>query len=587
MRIRASALAAMLVVALTVLVLPASAQEQGHIRTDHVVESFDGTPIWTHLFLPAGASDENPVPLVLRTHGWGGTGETAIAGTLESLLDAGYAVVTWDQRGFGYSGGEVHIDKPDLEGRDASVLISWAVDNAPVAMEAPDDPIVGFTGGSYAGGIQMATAAFDPRVDALAPEITWTDLRYSLYDGGVINLGWGELLYAAGAATAQSQGLDPSNPAGPQSGGLAQEIHQALVEGTSTNAFSEDSLAFFADSSLAHYGQEHPVAIPTLVMNGSVDTLFDLTDGNGVFQHVKAQGAPAKFIAWCGGHVACPTSYEQADDRAHLNQAILTWFARYLKGEDVDTGAPFEYRTNEGVWRTASDFTPPDARFLTAAGEGSLISTPGPTSVDVAGLFDDLQGSGGLPILPITSAQPNHEGDPHAFSFEVAHAADGSLELVGIPRATLEVTGAGPAAHLFLKLIDREAGEVVNLQATPRRVTDLSGDAQVIELDLAGIAYTLPEGHHLDLQVSTTSAMHAIARTPAELQVSAEVSVPVRRQGNGGNAAPAGPDPGGQAPAVQPRGARAGLPATGGGAAGVPVLAMGFALLLGHRPRRR
>ncbi|NEE36325.1 peptidase S15, partial [Streptomyces sp. SID7982] len=34
--------------------------------------------------------------------------------------------------------------------------------------------------GSYGGAIQLATAAVDPRVDALVPLITWNDLGYAL-----------------------------------------------------------------------------------------------------------------------------------------------------------------------------------------------------------------------------------------------------------------------------------------------------------------------------------------------------------------------------------------------------------------------
>jgi hypothetical protein len=107
--------------------------------------------------------------------------------------------------------------------------------------------------------------------------------------------------------------------------------------------------------------------VPTLVLQGSTDTLFDLTDGYGIYEHVRDQGVDARFVAFCGGHVACPDTYVDAGDRAHLDDAIAAWFARYLKGEDVDTGAPVEYRTNEGVWRSTTSFPAPEARPVPVA----------------------------------------------------------------------------------------------------------------------------------------------------------------------------------------------------------------------------
>jgi ABC-2 type transport system ATP-binding protein len=521
---------------------PVAARQAAPTVTHQVIASFDGTPIYSTLFLPPGASATDPVPLVMRSHGWGGHGEREVSegGLTATLLDSGYAVFTWDERGFGYSGGEVAVLKPELEGRDAVVLIDWIAANVDeVAREegAPDDPVIGFSGGSYGGGIQLLAAALDDRVDALAPEITWNDLRYSLYGNGVINLGWGETLYALGVPTAQGEGLDPRNPAGPQPGGLAPQIHRAQAEGAATNQPSPESLDFFGRSSLARYTQDDDlqVDVPTLFIQGSVDTLFDLTEAADNFHYVRDERrAPAKLIVFCGGHVSCPSSYADANDRAHLDQAILSWFDRYLRGDTtVDTGAPVEYRTNEGVWRSAADFTPPDARFLEVSAEGTVVSTPVPTTFDPAALAGQLLAGGGpLPPLPPVAALPSTPGDPHAFGTEVAVADDGPMELVGIPTATVTVSGTGPAAHLFLKLVDRETGEVLNVQETPLRVEDLGdGTAQprIYQLRMSGIAYTLPAGHHLDLQVSTTSVMHATARTPAEADVAVEAEIPVRR----------------------------------------------------------
>ncbi len=511
--------------------------------THEVVRSFDGEPIYTTLFLPAGTGPADPAPLVMRSHGWSGHGERTLAeasSTTKALLDAGYAVFTWDERGFGYSGGQVRVLKPEHEGRDVSALLDHVATTPRIAsaiscetVRDPDgtcpDPVVGMTGRSYGGGVQLLAAAFDaefsgttsgtePRIDATAPEITWNDLRYSLYSHEVLNLGWSEFLYAVGVPTARGEGLDPANPAGPRTGGLHPQLHRAQAEGAATNSLSQESAEFFGRSSLAEYGDEHPVAVPTLFMQGSVDTLFDLTEAARSFHHVRGR-APAKLVAFCGGHVACPANYADADDRQFLDRQILTWFDRYLRGNEVDTGAPVAYRTNEGVWRTAQDFPPDDARPVVASGRGTVVSSPVPTTAR-----PDTSATG----APLIVAQPNPPGDPHAITTNVAVAGPHGMELVGIPTARVEVSGTGEAVHLFLKLVDRETGQVVNLQEASLEVSELSPVPREFRVRMPGVAYTLPPGHHLDLQVSTTSTMHAPARVPAQADVRVSVRVPVR-----------------------------------------------------------
>ena len=49
-------------------------------------------------------------------------------------------------------------------------------------------PVVGMTGGSYGGGIQFATAAYDKRIKAIVPVITWNNLNWSLWPNSVIKL---------------------------------------------------------------------------------------------------------------------------------------------------------------------------------------------------------------------------------------------------------------------------------------------------------------------------------------------------------------------------------------------------------------
>src|SRR5688572_32820017 len=81
------------------------------------VASGEEAEIVYHLFLPDGASAANPVPVVLQTHGWGGTGASD-SDEENVFIKEGYGVLTWDQRGVGAAGGQVYIDSPEWEGKD-------------------------------------------------------------------------------------------------------------------------------------------------------------------------------------------------------------------------------------------------------------------------------------------------------------------------------------------------------------------------------------------------------------------------------------------------------------------------------------
>ena len=131
--------------------LPARAAEP--TITTGTIHSFDGTAILYHLFVPAEASPASPVPVIFMTHGWGGSGQTSNDGDVKLLVDDGYAVLTWDQRGFGQSGGEANVDAQEFEVRDVQALIDFAATQPQIQLDAAGDPRMGMLGGSYAGGI--------------------------------------------------------------------------------------------------------------------------------------------------------------------------------------------------------------------------------------------------------------------------------------------------------------------------------------------------------------------------------------------------------------------------------------------------
>lgn len=508
--------AAALVVAVAAGLAPAARAAEGdpRIRRGYIT-SFDATKIVYNLFVPAGADADHPVPIIFQTHGWGGTGQSTYSGFVKRMVDAGYAVITWDQRGFGQSGGEAWVDDPGHEALDVSALIDFVAKRSDIEKTAPNDPVMGMRGGSYAGGIQLVSAAFDRRVDAIVPDVTWNDLRYSLFPGGVVKLGWDELLYAGGLATAASGGLNPAGTAGIETGAYAPFIHRSEVLGTVFGTPDAETLDTFAGRSVAGYGFGHPVGVPTMITQGIPDTLFNVNEAQANFEHVRATGAPVKLVAYCGGHAGCP----YVDAGGHVGDLTMAWFDRYVKGNaDTDTGAPVEYETNDGVFHDAQDFRTAATHLVEVTGSGTVINTGLKTSA----LRDP--GTPGLGI--ITTASPSAASDPGTLRIDTG--IRGGTTIVGIPRATLEVSGAGGGTHLFLKLVDVQADKVIDLQEAAVRVEGLSAAPQTVTLDMVGVAYLVPDGHSVELQIATSSPAMLEYRGIASVDIDARVEIPTR-----------------------------------------------------------
>jgi ABC-2 type transport system ATP-binding protein len=471
-----------LAIATIALLLPATAGAY-QIEDDQVATSFDGTEIRYTLFMPDSASASSPVPVIMRTHGWGGSRETTATGFVQQLLDSGYGVLTWDSRGFGESGGTVEIDSPDFEARDASALIDVLAAD-PRVTKKKGDPKVGMSGGSYAGGIQWVTDAIDHRVDAIAPEISWNNLLESLYPETVVKTGWGTLLYGAGL-TSVSGGI-VSDPTDPETGNYDPAIHQAFVEGSTTGQFSQQTQDFFA-----HRGPDYllgNVTAPTFIIQGTIDTLFPPSQGADNYATMKQlhPRTPLKMAWYCSGHGSClfdpgPSGY--------IQNAIVAWFDRHVKGDkSANTGAKFEYVTDDGVWHGAGDYPVPGTTTRSASGSGTVAINGGPTTT---GLLDGSDAPASLEI-PLPS-QPG--------------------TLIGAPAVTLTENGIGTAtdspfeATVFFQVVNKTTGEVVGNQITPK-VFATDGLDHTYTFQIEPISYTVDAGDELVLQIASTSASY-------------------------------------------------------------------------------
>lgn len=285
-------------------------------RYDATTISADGTVIAFTVYAPDIAAG-NSAPLVLEGHGWGGkrtrdlntTAYDAVANTplqtAKMALDTGvqggkqptrgWYIISFDQRGFGESGGFANVMDPKIEGKDVSALIDWAQQNlAGLAYRKKSggnlQPVVGAVGLSYGGGYQTIGAGIDKRIGAIVPTTTWNDLRYSLYDAPKSE--YLSLLVGVGAA-----GMGRVEPFS----------YQAFVDANTTGQVSSDfSRKMYLHSPVSYCEGASPdmqqPGIPAFFIQGSNDILFNLNEGFASFQCYRKNNAKSKFMAVRFGH---------------------------------------------------------------------------------------------------------------------------------------------------------------------------------------------------------------------------------------------------------------------------------------------
>ncbi len=518
------------------------------------ITSFDGTKIAAHWFPGKGVDAGSPAPTILEGPGWSSAGETeggaadlagggglgAIFGVpgISTFISHGYNVLTWDPRGFGQSGGTVEIDDPSYEGRDVQALIDWIAKQPEAQLDrsctktkkkrraknrkrrskskvtcatSPDDPTIGMAGASYGGGIQLVSAALDKRIDAIAPTIAWHSLLTALFPESNIKLGWGSILIAAGVeGSALPGGLSsPATAAGRQDPHFYSILTNGVATGTTTQA-DVDWMAGHGPGDMVEN-----VHVPTLIMQGTADTLFPLDEGVTNFQDIgdntlrtaaiKAKGkkgkkrkspasavqdVPVKMIWFCGGHGVCLTGAGPGAD--YLDERTVAWFDRYLRGkQDSDTGPKFAWIADDAQLRTSDAYPLKPAAQLSASGSGTLPILPGQAS---GALIFASQAANAVNVpVPGPTTDANVVGAPH-------------LDL------TYQGTAAPEKTWVYAQFANPRNGTVLGNIATPIPLT-LDGQTHSISRDLEMVAGRAPAGGGYTLQLTASSSLYDIQRS--------------------------------------------------------------------------
>lgn len=455
---------------------------------DVKVVSFDGTQIYVHFMPASGLVQGGRAPTVLNGPGLGLPGATNLDGTFldpiladavgmlspGTLRRAGYNVVTWDPRGEWNSGGILELNADEFEGRDMSAIIDWIATQPEVALDSPGDPRLGMMGVSYGGGIQLVTAARDTRVDAIVPAITYNRLDTSLYKSAAFKSSWATPL----VAVLQVLG-----------GRINPRVLPAAIYGDITGELQPDDLALF----LSRNPDIEKITVPTLLIHGTVDTLFSLAEADATATTLLANGVTTKVVWFCGGHGVCANNLFDLSDGVLIERRTIEWLDEYVKADPnitVDTGPQFEWVDQRGQWYSSSTYPVAQGSALVGSidGERTLPLIP-------------YVGGSGLPFIPYALPAAGN-----AVSLTIP-AGSTTAYLVGAPKLTLTYSGTGSASHIYAQLVDDRTGMVLGSLVTPVPVT-LDGDSRRITIDLEPVAHTLRPGETVTLQLVSSAGLY-------------------------------------------------------------------------------
>jgi predicted acyl esterase len=304
----------------------------------------DGVSIAATLYVPDGSPPTGGWPAIAFLHGLGGNrSEMNALAQAFGFVGQDYAVLTFDARGHGESGGLVSIDGP-REIADVREIESWLAARPDVA-----DAKIGAWGISYGGGAVLDSLVAGVPWAAVATSETWSDLYTALVPQGLLKSG-----LAAGLVTSIPE--DKKSP----------ELVQ--IQSLTFSGQNPATVKAWADarSSLAALGS---VTTPVFLEQGRRDFLFDIDQGVQAYNRLRG---PKALYVGLNGHP--PSTFPAADSGLMLDQ-VRAWFDCFLRdlgcatrptgvevapenfaGEVAQFRAPPSTRTSTFVFQGVSTF---------------------------------------------------------------------------------------------------------------------------------------------------------------------------------------------------------------------------------------
>jgi hypothetical protein len=523
------------------------------IEVDHaiVIPMPDGVQLHASLFRPKSATGPLPTVLVRLPYGrlrYRGGFDPGLVFTRH-----GYAVLVQDLRGTGDSGGELLPWRDAAE--DGIATLDW------IMRQPWSTGKVGTFGCSALGETQFVLAKMNhPAHLAMIPSgaggaVGSAAARYSyfgVFEGGVFQLasgfGWFVDNGAKDRLSARARPFDHATH-------LRMLPVSGLVRAVqpSANGYTDFLATPLGDTKWADWGylaDSDRIAVPALVIN----TWGDQTVGDSLAwseawrRSNPTSSARQKVIVAPGDHCghagwgASPMNFGEVivehGTRPYWDW-YLRWFDYWLRGTGdglSDLSAYNYFMLNENRWLAADSWPPAEARIVrwylgsggranTRNGDGVLVKTVAPSDARDRFRYDPLDPapSRGGPVCctgnpherpgPADQAEVESRDDVLVYT---SAPLDEVLRIAGPLRAHFTVSSSATDTDLVARLVHvRPDGKALGIQegALRLRYRDGFGSATLMEpgrrydvvVDMRSIAYSIPKGHRLRLDVTSSS----------------------------------------------------------------------------------
>jgi alpha-beta hydrolase superfamily lysophospholipase len=427
--------AALVLVAMTLMCAGAAAYapqaSAAGAWTNVTITAADSTPLSCVYLIPAGTAPVGGWPGVILFHGLGQSyADMEPIGA--AMAQLGFAALACDARGTGTSGGKFGLDDA-RDVQDAQDLFDWFAGRSGVS-----NTQIGAFGLSLGGGEVWNAAVAGVPFKAIVPAITWTNLATALDPDGVPKTGLLGILSQA----VPIQNWDPV---------LAQAT-QTLLGGAVTPAVTS------AEAARSSRSQLHKLTVPTLLLQGRHDFLFDMDQAIAAW---KLLAGPKRLYLGDLGH---PPAKNPPAEQTDYVEAAIGWFVRYLAmGETPNGGVQLAHDPWDGTWSTY--------KKLPATREAS-VNLPGKTTLGALGLV---------------SRAARLTGGPH--------------ETFGDGFVTVHYSGAKHWTHLVATVSVQGSKTPVTEGAAP-----IKSSSGTVKIPLMDESVLLPRGKKLVVKLGSVSA---------------------------------------------------------------------------------
>ncbi|HWC48188.1 MAG TPA: CocE/NonD family hydrolase [Solirubrobacterales bacterium] len=509
---------------------------------------------------PSGGAD-GPYPVIGLFHGWGGEKIGLEDPRVREWAEAGYAVFSMSDRGWGNSCSKTdpefltpacaqgfnHLMDDRYEVRDAQYLISVLADEG-----VAEPKKIGATGVSYGGGMSMALATLRNRtmlpngelvpwkspggkemeLAAAVPQWPWTDLAYSLMPNGS-NLDFATDNPYKGPEGKGRIGIEKASfVAGLYGTGLAESNYSLTDKEADLNGWytlinsgepyepkpqAQEILDQITTYHSSYYIDHSQPPAPLLIQNGWNDDLFPVDEAVRFYNRTRAQypGDPISLFLMDDGHAR---SQNKIADAALFLQRENAWFDHYLKGEGPEPTSSVEALTttcpqasaSEGPYKADNweDLSPGE---IQVDGVAAQTIVPGAGDPSIGKAFDPIAGSGAC----ATASGANQAG---VANYRLPVPAPG-FTLLGSPTITADIATTNVDSELAARLLDVLPNGEERLVARGLLRPGNGGTAVVFQLHPQG--YRLAGGDTAKLELLPSDAPYA---RPSNLQTPITVS---------------------------------------------------------------